>query len=158
MVPKWSASRLNGTNKSSSRSRRLNRQVNVVLAITQHLVGYINIASRILQVSRTAQRMAPRSSTRASARPSSRREASSPPKHSSYHQSHSHVGRRTRSTRSQSIDVDGGDIEVHASNEVASRHLVSVENEDGLDDSANKLSRRNNQRSRKSLAAEPSPG
>ena len=131
----------------------------LVLAITQHLVGYINIASRILQVSRTTQRMAPRSSTRASARPSSRREASSPPKHSGDHQSHSHVGRRTRSTRSQSIDVDGGDIEVHGSKEVArSRRLVSVESEDGLDDSANKPSRRNNQRSRKSLAAEPSPG
>jgi hypothetical protein len=108
---------------------------------------------------RSTHQMASRTSARASARPSSSRaQASSLSKQPNQRQSHSPSRRRTRITRSQSIDLDGSDSGLPASTGVRrSKRQASIESEGSVRNRTSESSRLSN-RQRTTRGAELNEG
>jgi hypothetical protein len=104
-----------------------------------------------------ARKMASRTTGRTSARSSvSRDQASSPPKLASDRQSHSPVARRTRSTRSQSVDL--GESDSGVTTRKGARRTMRQGSVESVDSNASAASSIKVRPSRKTRTARTSPG
>jgi hypothetical protein len=131
----------------------------VCLALAPRLTTSRPTSQLISEALRSTHQMASRTSARASARPSSSRaQASSLSKQPNQRQSHSPSRRRTRITRSQSIDLDGSDSGLPASTGVRrSKRQASIESEGSVRNGTSESSRLSN-RQRATRGAELNEG